>query len=74
MRQATGELTPGGHAFSLDGAVALRDVAFVYGLFESQVAGRPVTIEEVESSAVDAYQREMDVQLGLIPDESEVSG
>ena len=30
------------------------------------VAGRPVTIEEVESSAVDAYQREIDEQLGLI--------
>lgn len=51
----------------VDGAVALRDVALVYALFESQAAGRPVTIEEVESSAVDAYQREIDEQLGLIP-------
>ena len=29
-------------------------------------AGRPVTIEEVESGAVDAYQREIDEHLGLI--------
>jgi hypothetical protein len=44
----------------------MRDVALVYSLFESDRAGRPVSIEEVESSAVDAYQREMDEQLGLL--------
>jgi len=49
------------------GAVALRDVALVYALYESDRAGRPVTIEEVESSAVDAYQREIDEYLGLLP-------
>jgi predicted dehydrogenase len=48
------------------GAVALRDVALVYALFESDRAGRPVTIEEVETSAVDAYQREIDQHLGLL--------
>jgi predicted dehydrogenase len=48
------------------GRVAMRDVALVYSLFESDRAGRPVSIEEVESSAVDAYQREMDEQLGLL--------
>jgi predicted dehydrogenase len=48
------------------GAVALRDVALVYALFESDRAGRPVTIEEVESGAVDAYQREIDQALGLL--------
>ena len=48
------------------GAVAMRDVALVYALFESDRAGRPVTIEEVESGAVDAYQREIDAQLGLL--------
>ena len=48
------------------GAVAKRDVALVYSLFESDRAGRPVTIEEVESSAVDAYQREIDEHLGLL--------
>ena len=48
------------------GAVARRDVALVYALFESDRAGRPVTLDEVESSAVDAYQREIDQQLGLL--------
>ena len=48
------------------GEVALRDVALVYALFESDRAGRPVTIEEVESGAVDAYQREIDEYLGLL--------
>lgn len=51
----------------VDGGVAKRDVALVYALFESQVTGRPVTIAEVESSAVDAYQREIDEHLGLLP-------
>lgn len=51
----------------VNGAVAKRDVALVYALFESQVAGRPVTIEEVETSKVDGYQREIDEHLGLIP-------
>jgi predicted dehydrogenase len=48
------------------GAVALRDVALVYALFESDRVGRPVTIEEVEAGAVDAYQREIDEHLGLL--------
>jgi predicted dehydrogenase len=48
------------------GAVARRDVALVYALFESDRAGRPVTIDEVESSTVDAYQREIDEHLGLL--------
>ncbi|MBV9171149.1 MAG: Gfo/Idh/MocA family oxidoreductase [Chloroflexi bacterium] len=46
--------------------VARRDVALVYALFESDRVGRPVTIDEVESSSVDAYQREIDEHLGLL--------
>ncbi len=53
----------------VDGAVAKRAVALVYALFESGVAGRPVTIDEVESGAVDAYQREIDEHLGLLAKE-----
>jgi predicted dehydrogenase len=49
----------------VDGEIGRRDVALVYALFESQLAGRPVTIAEVESGAVDAYQREIDEHLGL---------
>lgn len=50
----------------VDGAVALRAVALVYALFESQIAGRPITIAEVESGGVDAYQREIDQHHGLL--------
>jgi predicted dehydrogenase len=50
----------------VDGVMGKRDVALVYALFESHAAGRPVTIAEVETSAVEAYQREIDVYLGLI--------
>lgn len=50
----------------VDGVAAKRAMAMVYALFESQLAGRPVTIEEVETGVVDAYQREIDVHLGLV--------
>lgn len=50
----------------VDGTAARRAVALVYALFESQAVNRPVTIAEVESSAVDAYQRDIDTHLGLI--------
>lgn len=53
----------------VDGAVGLRAVAIVYALFESQVAGRPVTVDEVATSAVDGYQQEIDAALGLVPAE-----
>jgi predicted dehydrogenase len=59
----------GGLRPEVDGETGRRDVALVYALFESQVAGRPVTIGEVESSAVDGYQREIDEHLGLVPRE-----
>jgi len=61
-----GPLHPLGTQPEVSGAVARRDVALVYALFESDRAGRPVTIEEVESGAVDAYQREIDAHLGLL--------
>jgi hypothetical protein len=51
----------------VDGRVGKRDVALVYAVFESQAVGRPVTIGEVESGAVDAYQREIDEHLGFVP-------
>ena len=49
----------------VNGEVGMRAVALVYAVFESSALGRPVTIEEVESVAVDAYQREIDDHLGL---------
>ena len=51
----------------VDGRIGRRDVALVYAVFESQAVGRPVTIAEVESGAVDAYQREIDEHLGFVP-------
>ncbi len=56
----------GGTRPEVDGVIGRRDVALVYALFESQIAGRPVTIAEVEAGAVDAYQREIDDHLGLV--------
>ncbi len=56
-----------GNEPEVNGAVALRAIALVYALFEADRAGRPVTIAEVESGAVDAYQREIDAALGLLP-------
>jgi predicted dehydrogenase len=50
----------------VNGQLGRRDVALVYALFESNLAGRPVTIAEVESGAVDAYQRDIDEHFGLI--------
>ncbi len=35
----------------VDGAAAKRAIAMVYSLFESQIAGRPVTIEEIEAGS-----------------------
>jgi predicted dehydrogenase len=63
----------GGTRPEVDGAMGRRDVALVYALFESQLAGRPVTIDEIETSAVDAYQREIDEHLGLIAQTTKVS-
>ena len=47
------------------GAVGRRDVALVNAMFESGVAGRPVSIEEIEAGQLDAYQREIDQAFGL---------
>ena len=64
----------GGTRPEVDGEMGRRDVALVYALFESQVAGRPVTIAEVESGAVAAYQREIDEYLGLVPVKDRTGG
>ena len=62
------ECIRGGSQPEVDGAVGRRDVALVYALFESDRVGLPVTIAEVESGAVDVYQREIDEHLGLVPE------
>jgi predicted dehydrogenase len=54
-----------GRALEVDGTQGLKDVAAVYAMFEAARVGRSVTMEEVESGAVYAYQREIDEALGL---------
>ena len=49
----------------VDGAVAKRAIAMVYAFFESQIVGRQVTMDEIESGALAAYQREIDEHIGL---------
>lgn len=44
-----------------------RDLALTYAVFESGVLGRAVTLEEVVSGTANAYQREIDEALGLVP-------
>ncbi|MEZ4506713.1 MAG: hypothetical protein R2848_12920 [Thermomicrobiales bacterium] len=41
-------------------------MALICALFESQVAGRPVTMADVVSGQIDAYQREIDQHFGLV--------
>src|SRR5262249_7652761 len=49
----------------VDGQGGLDAVAAVYAFFESAVAGREVALADVASGAADAYQRDIDVALGL---------
>ena len=55
-----------GSAPEVDGAAARHAVAIVNGLLESGVAGRAMTLEEVEAERVDSYQREIDAHYGLV--------
>jgi predicted dehydrogenase len=48
------------------GEEGLADVALTYAPFESGRLGRAVTFDELVSSAADAYQRDIDVSLGLV--------
>jgi predicted dehydrogenase len=48
------------------GEAGKRATALVYAVLEAGQLGRPVSIAEVESAQVDAYQREIDEHLGLV--------
>lgn len=48
------------------GEESLRDLACAYAILESSALGRRVTLDEVLSGSVDAYQREIDEHYGLI--------
>jgi predicted dehydrogenase len=49
----------------VDGQGGLDAVAAIYAFFESSTAGRELSFADVASGAADAYQRDIDVALGL---------
>ena len=49
----------------LDGTGGMKAVAAIVGAYESALAGRSLTLEEMLSGEVRAYQEEIDVALGL---------
>jgi len=61
-----GECVLNGRRPEVGGEEARRDVALVYAACESSMADRFVTLDEVEALQVDAYQREIDADLGLV--------
>ena len=48
------------------GTEGLHDVALNYAPFESGRLGRAVTFEEMVTAQADAYQRDIDLKLGLL--------
>ena len=60
-----GEAIAEGGDVEVDGTEGLKDVAAVYAVFESAVAGRALKMAEVESGEIDAYQAEIDAALGI---------
>jgi predicted dehydrogenase len=61
-----GDCVQTGRRPEVGGEEARRDVALVYAACESSVANRFVSLDEVEALQVDAYQREIDGDLGLV--------
>ena len=55
-----------GGSIEVDAAQGARSVALTYAMLESNVAGRALTMAEVLSEKVDAYQLEIDEELGLV--------
>ncbi|MCY3710038.1 MAG: Gfo/Idh/MocA family oxidoreductase [Caldilineaceae bacterium] len=55
-----------GGAIEVDAAQGTRSVALSYAMLESSEAGRALTMEEVLAEKVDAYQLEIDEELGLV--------
>jgi predicted dehydrogenase len=61
-----GECIRSGGRPEVSGEEGRADVALTYAPFESGRLGRAVTMDELISGAADAYQREIDQQLGLV--------
>ena len=58
----------------VDGEGGLTAVASVLAVYESGIAGRAVTMDEVLDSRVSAYHDEIDAQLGQLPNETAAQG
>ncbi len=54
-----------GEAVEVDLQQGMRSVALAYALLESNAVGRAVALDEVLAGAVDTYQRDIDIGLGL---------
>jgi len=63
-----GEAILSGRSPEVDGYTGMTAAAGILGVFESAAAGRSVTLEEVLSGEVRAYQDEIDAELGLETD------
>jgi len=55
-----------GGTIEVDAAQGARSVALSYAMLESSVAGRALSMDEVLSEEVDAYQLEIDEEIGLV--------
>ena len=55
-----------GGDIEVDPTQGTRSVALSYAMLESSEAGRALSMEEVLSEKVDAYQLEIDEELGLV--------
>ena len=56
-----------GHPAETSGEEGLRDLAASFAIVEASRAGRAVRLSEVLDGTVDAYQRELDEEYGLLP-------
>jgi predicted dehydrogenase len=60
-----GEALVQGRAPEVDGMQGTRAVAAAYGMLESSIVQRPVSMDEMLNEAVDSYQQEINISLGL---------
>jgi predicted dehydrogenase len=60
-----GEAILHGRQVELDGLEGLKDVAAVYAILESSLAGRSVSMQEIEACQVYGYQQEIDEAFGI---------
>ena len=60
-----GEAILTGRAPEVDGRLGMTALAAILGVYESALAGRAVTMDEVLAGEVREYQRDIDEALGL---------